>query len=242
MYKQLFGFPQYSPISIQDGKEIICFIYKIYGEDIRTYYSKTDIFDIITLVNPFNSAFNENKELQVCFYLNNIFNMYQSKKVFVPLEDGGVIASSIVDSCIYPDSFIYHRLTVAKFNTLTNLKYDKIPKYFLNLSSMMLGSSINFNCIKWLFGNEDYSSRNNTLENTILRRCIFPFYFLWDNLSIFGKHEMMKKIKMNTNKINHAQYYFYKICDSKMFKDIGDKMFVIVKNKNLTDILLKFKK
>lgn len=241
MYKQIFGFPQYTPISKQHSIKILNFVFETKEKEIKNYYKDLDVEKIIKLNNPFNSAFNGKEELMLCFYLNYIFNMKKEVKEFDIINDGRIVVSNIINCFLSPCSRTYYNETRAKFNANNNLcnsNQTNINSFlFINMTIM---KSINFNVIKWLFENEDYSTKNTTIENRILRRCIFPFYFFWDFCNKYTRYELLKKIKIN--KINHAQYYFYKICDSKMFEDVGDKMFTLLKKEKLLDLQFTFSK
>lgn len=85
-----------------------------------------------------------------------------------------------------------------------------------------------------------YSGKKSNFGDMILRKILYPFFNYWDNLTIYEKHELKKRLKID--KLNEFHYFFYNLCDSKaFFSDVGTKSHKIMEKKQLCDIKLRFK-
>lgn len=233
MNKKIYGFPQYEELSKKDS---YCLGKRIYSND--DYNKKTiDVNNIICLANPFRYCFDNNNITKY-----NIFFRYANNCFY---ENQRLTKLNIEDYLFKVYEFISNisRFSIRSIQTdnMVGGKYIKSKKlckiYFLYFNKNNNPRS-SFNVIKLLFENDDYTKNNTSIENVIFRKYIYPFFHYWDNLPLHEKYKLRKKIKLVKN--NFLQYYFYKICDSDLFVDIGDNMFNILEDKKLADINFLF--
>lgn len=135
-------------------------------------------------------------------------------------------------------NIVYHIINQTTIKPLYNKNHAKDGQLIFKIFSGNYTYLTQFDIIRTLFNNEDYSVSNKTIENLIFRKYVCSFYNHWDKLKLFEKYEMRNRIVIN--KSNFHKYYFYKICDAKIFTDIGDKMFKDPREKKLCDVKFVF--
>lgn len=243
MYKKIFGTQYSSSIDISPSKDIWNIIEEyIYENHIvlyKKYFRGIKMHAIVNVENPFEYCLNNSYIHKLYVIANFIRNITDPKDNCIK-ECGLSIYDNILNIISeYPTVSLSELIKVSE-SEKEKKKEEKEGEELLYV--MFLSTNVpkkKHNIIKVLFENEDYSSRNKRFENMFFRKYICPFYYFWDCISIWNKYKLRKMINIDKN--NFLKYYFFKICDDKIFSDVGDKSFVILGKEKLCDVNLVFK-